>query len=49
MSAQLKWLQLYRSYLTLTKECPDRSLKLYIRRRAEEDIRSTVQMTPSIA
>lgn len=31
-------LALYRLYLTLTSKCPDRSLKLYIRRRAREDI-----------
>lgn len=33
-------LALYRLYYTLTRTCPDRSLQLYIRRRAKEDFHS---------
>lgn len=37
MAHQQQILTLYRLFYTLTRHCPDRSLKLYIRRRAKED------------
>jgi hypothetical protein len=40
---------LYRLYFTLTRRCPDRSLKLYIRRKAHEDFHSLIQHPPSEA
>lgn len=39
-------LALYRLYYTLTRPCPDRSLKLYIRRRAKEDFSALRSSTP---
>lgn len=40
MSTKQQVLSLYRLYYTLTRPCNDRSLKLYIRRRAKEDFRA---------
>lgn len=37
-------LQLYRNYFLFTRNCQDRSLKLYIRRRASEDFRSAARL-----
>lgn len=37
-------LQLYRNYFLYTRNCRDRSLKLYIRRRATEDFRRVAQL-----
>lgn len=42
-------LQLYRNYFLLTRNCRDRSLKLYIRRRATEDFRKAAQLGDSDA
>lgn len=42
-------LQLYRNYFLLTRNCQDRSLKLYIRRRATEDFRKVAQLEESDA
>jgi len=49
MSSRNAALQLYRTFFSLTKDCPDKSLKLYIRRRAREDFRATMQMNESEA
>lgn len=40
MASRQQVLSLYRLYFTLTRQCPDRSLKLYIRRRAKEDFQA---------
>jgi hypothetical protein len=40
---------LYRGYFAATKNCTDRSLKLYIRRRIREDYRMNLQATKEVA
>jgi hypothetical protein len=42
-------LSLYRLYYTLTRPCADRSLKLYIRRRAQEDFHALKTAPPEAA
>lgn len=49
MPNKLQILQLYRLFYTLTRHCPDRSLKLYIRRRAKEDFTASKTLIPSQA
>lgn len=49
MISKAQLLSLYRLYFTLTRQCPDRSLKLYIRRRAREDFRSLSNLQPEQA
>ena len=44
MNYQQAFLRLYRSYFLFTRNCQDRSLKLYIRRRATEDFRATSKL-----
>ena len=38
-------LQLYRNFYLFTRQCNDRSLKLYIRRRASEDFRELMKIS----
>jgi hypothetical protein len=45
MSNRQTILQLYRTYYLLTRDCPDRSLKLYIRRRAAEEFRAALDLS----
>ena len=45
MQGKERILQIYRTFFTLTRNCPDRSLKLYIRRRAQEDFRAAAHET----
>jgi hypothetical protein len=47
MSNKHKILELYRSFYVLTRNCPDRSVKLYIRRRAAEDFRAWKDLSAS--
>jgi hypothetical protein len=49
MTTKSKVLALYRSFYTLTRDCPDRSLKLYIRRRAQEDFKAGQHLPPNDA
>lgn len=49
MISKPQLLSLYRLYFTITRQCPDRSLKLYIRRRAKEDFRSLSSLQPEQA
>jgi hypothetical protein len=46
MTTKQQVLSLYRLYLTLTRQCPDLSLKLYIRRRAKEDFQALKTAPP---
>jgi hypothetical protein len=48
MPTKQQVLSLYRLYYTLTRPCADRSLKLYIRRRAKEDFQALTSTTPEL-
>ncbi len=49
MTSKQQVLALYRLYYTLTRPCNDRSLKLYIRRRAKEDFHALTSLPAETA
>lgn len=49
MPTKQQVLSLYRLYYTLTRPCSDRSLKLYIRRRAKEDFHALTSVPEETA